>query len=405
MGFIASQRYPAAGALYGGAPSARFGRVVRVSIRYPAPLQPGDRIAVTSPSCGVGHQLWPRLEFCIKYLRDLGYEVVVGDCMDGSAITSAPAPDRAAELTGMLVDPAIRAVVPPWGGELAIDLLPLLDFEAISAAEPTWLVGYSDLTTVMLPLTLRTGMATLHGSNLMDTPCAVPEPLVPWLAAATAPAGSTLRQGAARAYRRGRHDHYAFHPQVQEMTFNTPGRWKLLSKPGDPAVPVSATGRLIGGCLETISMLPGSPYGDVARFASRHAPEGLLVYVEVAEAEAVTAARMLHHLRLAGWFDHANAVLVGRSAGRRPVISASTMRLCMPLAICQYRCSTTSTSDTSPRSWRSSTAPRALSNSRLRLPPSSNTSAKSTPSSACRFLMPRVSVSHVPRVAALSDSC
>ncbi|MCA1676026.1 MAG: LD-carboxypeptidase, partial [Actinobacteria bacterium] len=38
-------------------------------------------------------------------------------------------------------------------------------------------------------------------------------------------------------------------------------------------------------------------------------------YVEVAEADAVTAARMLHHLRLAGWFDSANAVLIGRSAG------------------------------------------------------------------------------------------
>lgn len=286
-----------------------------MSIRYPAPLQPGDRIGVTSPSSGVGSQLWPRLEFCIKYLRDLNYEVIVGDCMDGSGITSAPAPDRAAELTAMLVDPAIRAVVPPRGGELAIDLLPLLDLEAISAAEPTWLVGYSDLTTVMVPLTLRTGIATLHGSNLMDTPCAVPQPLLPWLVAASAPAGSILRQGAARAYRSGRHEHYAFHPQVQEMTFNTPGRWKLLSAPDDPAVAVSATGRLIGGCLETISMLPGSSYGDVAGFASRHAPEGLLVYVEVAEAEAVIVARMLHHLRLAGWFDHANAVLVGRSAG------------------------------------------------------------------------------------------
>ncbi|HJT05105.1 MAG TPA: S66 peptidase family protein [Pseudonocardiaceae bacterium] len=286
-----------------------------VNIRYPVPLQPGDRIAVTAPSCGVNSQLRPRLEFCLKHLRDLGYEVVVGHCMDGSGITSAPAPDRAAELTAMLIDPAIRAVVPPLGGELAIDLLPLLDFEAISAAQPTWMVGYSDLTTVMVPLTLRTGIATLHGSNLLDTPCAVPEPLLPWLAAATAPAGSTLWQGAAKAYRTGRHDHYAFHPQVRKTTCNTPGRWKLLGAPDNPTVRISATGRLIGGCLETISMLPGSSYGDVADFASRHAPEGLLVYVEVAEAEAVTAARMLHHLRLAGWFTHANAVLVGRSAG------------------------------------------------------------------------------------------
>lgn len=150
--------------------------MVGVSIRYPAPLRPGDRIAVTSPSAGVGTRMRPRLNFCIQHLRDLGYDVVVGECMDGSGVTSAPAPARAAELTAMLVDPAIRAVVPPWGGELAIDLLPLLGLDAISAAEPTWLVGYSDLTTVMVPLTLRTGIATLHGSNLMDTPYAVPQP-------------------------------------------------------------------------------------------------------------------------------------------------------------------------------------------------------------------------------------
>jgi muramoyltetrapeptide carboxypeptidase len=302
------------GRVFTRAPIERFGRVVGMSVRYPAPLRPGDRIAVTSPSCGVGREMRPRLEFCIKHLRDLGYDVVIGDCMDGSGVTSAPAPARAAELTAMLLDPAIRAVVPPCGGELAIDLLPLLDFDAIGAAEPTWLVGYSDLTTVMTPLTLRTGIATLHGSNLMDTPCAVPEPLLPWLSAATAPVGSTLQQGAARAYRSGRHDHYAFHPDVREMTLNTPGQWKLLG-PQDGAAEVCATGRMIGGCLETVSMLPGSPYGDVAHFTARHAPEGLLVYVEIAEAEALMAARMLHHLRLAGWFDRANAVLVGRSAG------------------------------------------------------------------------------------------
>ena len=300
--------------LYGRADPG-FGRVVGVSIRYPAPLRVGDCIAVTSPSSGVGAQMWPRLEFCIKHLRDLGYEVVVGECMDGSGVTSAPASARAAELTAMLVDPAIRAVVPPWGGELAIDVVPLLDFDAISAAEPTWLVGYSDLTTVMVPVTLRTGIATLHGSNLMDTPNEVPEPLLTWLAAATAPAASTLWQGAATAYRSGRHDHYAFHPEVRKMALNTPSRWKSLDTKNGAVTEVCATGRLIGGCLETVSMLPGSPYGDVTDFAARHAPEGLLLYIEVAESEAVMAARMLHHLRLAGWFDRANAVLVGRSAG------------------------------------------------------------------------------------------
>jgi muramoyltetrapeptide carboxypeptidase LdcA involved in peptidoglycan recycling len=62
-------------------------------------------------------------------------------------------------------------------------------------------------------------------------------------------------------------------------------------------------------------MLPGSRYGDINRFADAYAPEGLLVYLEVAETQAPYVFRMYEHLRLAGWFDRANAVLIGRSGG------------------------------------------------------------------------------------------
>src|SRR5687767_10282556 len=122
------------------------------AIRYPAPLRPGDRVGVTAPSSGVPPGLRRRLEFAVRVVRARGYEVVGGDCLHADGIVSAPAADRAAELQAMLTDPAIRAVVPPWGGELAVELLPLLDLEAIAAAEPTWLVGYSDLSTLLVPI-------------------------------------------------------------------------------------------------------------------------------------------------------------------------------------------------------------------------------------------------------------
>jgi muramoyltetrapeptide carboxypeptidase LdcA involved in peptidoglycan recycling len=77
---------------------------------------------------------------------------------------------------------------------------------------------------------------------------------------------------------------------------------------------VTVSGRLIGGCVEVISMLPGTPFGDVAVFARDYAPEGLLFYLEVCEEPAPGACRMLHHMKLAGWFKHANAILVGRTA-------------------------------------------------------------------------------------------
>ncbi|WP_018348718.1 S66 family peptidase [Longispora albida] len=290
-----------------------------MSIRYPAPLQPGDRIGVTSPSAGIGPRHQARLEFCVEFLRAKGYDVVVGECMDGTGLVSAPPAARAAELTAMLTDPAIKAVVPPWGGDLAIDLMPHLDFGAIADADPTWLVGFSDMSTVLLALTTLTGIATLHGQNLMDTPYRVPEPLLPWLDVASSPAGARFEQGAAAATKSAGFDDWTAKPDFTEWTLTEPGGWRLL----DPAAgPVRAAGRLIGGCVETAGPLAGTPYGDVRGFAEKHAPEGLIVYVEVGGSEAGDIARLLWSMRLAGWFDHANAILTGRT--RAPGTGAFT---------------------------------------------------------------------------------
>jgi muramoyltetrapeptide carboxypeptidase len=84
------------------------------------------------------------------------------------------------------------------------------------------------------------------------------------------------------------------------------------ARPG--AGPLRVSGRLIGGCIETVSILAGTRYGDVAGFAEQHAPEGLVVYLEASEDGAVDVARDLWRLRLAGWFDRARAVLIGRTS-------------------------------------------------------------------------------------------
>jgi muramoyltetrapeptide carboxypeptidase LdcA involved in peptidoglycan recycling len=273
--------------------------------RYPAPLQQGDRIGVTSPSSGVAGAEAERIDFCISWLRDAGYDVVVGQCMDGTGITSAPAAERAAELTAMLCDPSIRCVVPPWGGETAIDLVDLLDWDALAAAEPTWLVGYSDTSTLLLPLTTRLDWATLHGDNLADTPYEAPEGLSGWLhLASTAGVHRQRDSGLVADWWRFEED-----PRATQWKRTGPAAWSLHG-----ATRLRTTGRLIGGCVETLCNLAGTPYGDVAAFGRRYSGEGLIVYLEASGDEAATICRNLHGLRLAGWFDHAKAVLVGRTS-------------------------------------------------------------------------------------------
>lgn len=279
-------------------------------IRFPAPIAPGDTIAVTSPSSGVGDRHRGRLDVAVQTLRDRGYDVVVGDCMDAVTHISAPAVDRARELTAFLSDPTVRAVVPPWGGETAIDLLPLLDWDAVGAAEPTWFVGFSDISTLITPMTLLTGVATLHGNNLMDTPYRVPEGLLTWLDITATPTGETVTQTSPGRFRAEGWDDYTAHPEVSELTLDATGTWTRLD---DGTADVDVTGRLIGGCIETMCNVAGTPYGDVPRFVAEHAPEGLIVYVEAAEDDALAICRNLHGMRLAGFFDHAEAVLVGRT--------------------------------------------------------------------------------------------
>lgn len=284
-------------------------------ITFPTPLQPGNTIGVTAPSAGVGSELEARLQFCLQASRNLGYNLQEGHCLRSEAITSAPPQDRAAELMAMLLDDTIQAVIPPWGGEILIDILPLLDFKRLAQARPKWILGYSDLTTLMLPYTLLTGIATAHGSNLMEAPIRFgTEPIAYWHDILTLPPGRSFTQGAASHYQIQRED-WAEVPTVTAFNCTEPGEWKWLKHEADADANVSVSGRLIGGCLDVISMLPGTPYGAMTTFARTYAPEGLLVYLENVDGAADQACRMYHHIKLAGWLDDATALLIGRSAG------------------------------------------------------------------------------------------
>ena len=284
-----------------GRPAATLVRM----IRYPAPLAPGARIGITAPSAGVTDPWSRRADFAIEWLREQGYDVVVGECLYGGGITSAPVADRAAELTAMLCDPEIDVVLPPWGGETAIDVVDLLDWDALAAAEPTWLVGYSDISTLLVPITTRLGWATVHGSNLADSPYAAPDGLMKWFELISSPGPHTQRESGIIAQWVDVEED----ARATQWKVKSDGRWDLHG-----ADSLDVTGRLIGGCIETSINLAGTPYGDVAAFGREHADDGLIVYVEAAEDGAASICRNLHGLRLAGWFDHARAILVGRTS-------------------------------------------------------------------------------------------
>lgn len=261
-----------------------------MTVRYPKPIQAGNLVALVAPSSGVQPNMNDRLNAVISLLQARGLRVQEGSLLRRQIRgASGSAAERATELMNVLLDNEVAAVLPPWGGELAIETLRLINFDKLEMSNPKWLSGFSDISTIQLPLLIRAKWASIHGPNLMQLPDAEMSEISgnifnAWLCGA----GSTI---------------------TQESSTELPSR-----RLDGSTMPLSFSGRLVGGCLDSISRLAGSPYGDVPAFGQAYKSDGLIVFIENAELKPFELARALMGLRLAGWFDTAGGILLGRNA-------------------------------------------------------------------------------------------
>lgn len=288
--------------------------------RFPKPLRAGDLIAVTAPSSGVSGPALARLDFVLDHLRRLGYRIVEGACLRSQhKDASAPREQRAQELMRFLTDPTVAAILPPWGGELASELLDLLDFESLQTVPPKWFLGFSDLSTLQLPLTLISGWATAHGANLMDLAPTQTDPLTTSvLSILAADFSGPIVQHSSTRYQKKWID---FAVKVDApLNLTEPTHWRRLDGSTEA---VEFRGRLIGGCLDTIAWLAGSKYGDLPRFIQASGSLGTVLYLENAELAPPSLVRALLALRRQRWFDGLSGLLVGRSAAPSPESPAS----------------------------------------------------------------------------------
>ena len=278
--------------------------------RYPAPLTAGSNIAITAFSSGVTPALEKRLSHCLAFLQSQGYNLIEGKILrQPHANGVVPASERAAELMAFLLDDSIDAIMPPWGGELAMEVLPLLDFAALKTAKPKWVLGYSDVSTVSACLAATLHWGTVHCANLMELTPNQDDPLTSRLFAhLQTPAGGHFCQVSSSHYQKHSLD-FAAHPTA---TFNLtePTRWQPVNFSHNTA---RFSGRLIGGCLDTLMHLMNTPWLDMAQFAQHHRDSGVILYLENVEQSPNALKRALIGLQLRGIFDNLNGILFGRN--------------------------------------------------------------------------------------------
>jgi muramoyltetrapeptide carboxypeptidase LdcA involved in peptidoglycan recycling len=136
---------------------------MRPDLVLPPKVQPGDQVAVVSPSFAAPAKFAAVHELAMRRLRaDLG--VIPVEYPTTRRLDSAPQ-DRAADLMAAFADPEIKAVMSTIGGNDQITVLRHLD-PAIMTATPKAFFGYSDNTNLLNWLWTH-GVASYHGGSTM----------------------------------------------------------------------------------------------------------------------------------------------------------------------------------------------------------------------------------------------
>ncbi|TYR81402.1 LD-carboxypeptidase [Priestia megaterium] len=175
-----------------------------------------------------------------------------------------------------------------------------------------WVLGYSD-TSLLLASTLNTGIATAHGTNFVDLRGEYWDDTTSmWEAVLSTKIGHSVCQTSSAYYQKTwQHDNSS--PCVFHLTEKTD--WKTIDRKN-----AKIEGRLLGGCIDTIRHLVGTPFGNAQKFRKQFiSGEPILWYFENCELTTVDLHRSLVQMKLAGWFKDCSGILFGRSAANQTI--------------------------------------------------------------------------------------
>jgi len=189
-------------------------------------------------------------------------------------------PDRAADINHFFADPKIAALLPIREGWGCSRILPYLDYQVIRK-NPKIIVGFSDVTALILGIHAQTGLVTFHGPNGLTS----------WRTDPTDYFRRVLFAG----------EMVTFGNQKDSDDAN---RLMQVKNRIQTINPGKARGRLIGGNLSVFSGIVGSPYVPDLK--------GAILFLEDTHENIYRIDRLITHLKLAGVFKQLAGFIFGQ---------------------------------------------------------------------------------------------
>lgn len=276
-------------------------------MRYPEFLQEGGTIGFIAPSFGCTIEPYKTAFLhAQEKFQKAGYRLKLGpNCYEDSGIGISNTPKLCAqEVNQFYCSGENDVLISCGGGELMCEILDYIDFEQISGAKPKWFMGYSDNTNLTFLLPTLCDVAAIYG------PCAASFGMEPWHPAIR---DAFELLGGRKTVMCG----YDGWEKESLKNAQNPLASYQITEPRilrcfPEEMPVNIRGRLLGGCMDCLTNLIGTPYDAVKSFAERYRDEGIIWFLESCDLNIMSIRRAIWQMLHAGWFEHVRGFLIGR---------------------------------------------------------------------------------------------
>lgn len=236
-------------------------------IIFPKKLVSGDTVAITAPASPTNKT---EVRFGRKFMRDNGCNVIYGETVSQQSnnyrYLAAPDEVRALELMQFFENPDVNAIFCARGGYGSIRILDMLDYDLIRA-NPKIIIGFSDITSLLLAIHEKSKIATYHG-----------------------PVASMQLNSFTSQY-------------LKATLFDVNDEIELKNVDFHSITPGDFSGRLIGGNLTLVTSTLGTPYEIDTNDA--------VLFLEDVSEDGYKIDRLLQHLKNAGKFNNLRGIIFG----------------------------------------------------------------------------------------------
>ena len=258
-------------------PSVTASGIFSKSALKPPRLKAGDTVGLINPAGATFHK--DDVDIARETFAALGLKMKAGEhLLDRYGYLAGTDANRAADVNSMYADPEVNAIITLRGGWGCNRILDLLDYKLI-AKHPKIIMGYSDITSLLLALNAKTSLVTFHGPVGIST----------WNEYSTDFVKRLLFEGQSFTMENPK--------DVGDNLTQT--KHRILGISGG-----TATGKLLGGNLSVLTAMVGSDY--LPDF------KGNILFLEEVGEDIYRVDRMLTQLKLAGILGEISGFVFGK---------------------------------------------------------------------------------------------